>query len=93
MEKAEKKSDRLNIYLDSRTRRRIKMKAAQEDISISEYCRRILTTHFSEEGSDQVKRLKEAVENARKFQSRVLVGKIFKVSAADLIREVREEGR
>lgn len=93
MEKPVKKSDRLNIYLDSTTRRRIKMKAAQEDISISEYCRRVLTAHFSEEGSDQSKRLKEAVENARKFQFRVLAGKSFKTSAADLIKEAREEGR
>lgn len=83
---------RLNIYLDSpETRRKIKMKAAQEDVTISEYCRRVLIAHLSGEEGAQTLRLKQAVDRARRFQSQTLGGKTFQVSSADLIREARED--
>ena len=84
------KQARLNIYLDSaEMRRRIKMRAAEEDISISEYCRRVLTAHLSEEGEGNHS-VKRAVRQARLFQTKTLGGKTFRVSSADLIREARE---
>ena len=84
------KQTRLNIYLDSaEIRRKIKMKAAEEDISISEYCRRVLTASLSEGQAHGG--VRQAVKKARMFQSRTLGGKIFRVSSADLIREARED--
>ena len=91
MAKTTKQSLRLNIYLDSpETRRKIKMKAAEEDLSISEYCRRVLIAHISGEEEVQSLRLKKMVGRARRFQSHTLGGKTFQVSSADLIREARE---
>ena len=90
------RSVRLNIYVhDDSIRRQIKAVAAQEDISVSEYCLRAITEHLikeqemtREEGRGH---LKTAAEKAYRFQTETFRGRGFAVSSADLIREARED--
>lgn len=88
---------RLNIYLpDPALRRQVKAAAAEQDLSVSEYCVRAITNHL-EHGRDGAAARKgraslpAAVERARRFQADTFRGRVFKVSSADLIRQSREQ--
>lgn len=87
---------RLNIYLpDSTLRRAVKAAAAEQDLSVSEYCVRAITSQLERDEEDaparrKGARLSTAVENARRFRSDTFHGTIFKASSADLIRQARE---
>lgn len=86
---------RLNIYLyNPAIRRQVKMTAAKQDLSVSEYCLRAITTQLGKDGEsppegDRGDLLAAAVDKARRFQAETFRGKIFRVSSADLIREAR----
>ena len=88
---------RVNIYLpDPVVRRQIKTAAAKQDLSVSEYCLRAITTQLVKDGEGppaQAHRtpLKRSVAAARRFQAKAFNGRIFSVSSAELIREVRED--
>ncbi|HEX4836323.1 MAG TPA: hypothetical protein VFW01_08320 [bacterium] len=88
---------RLNIYLpDPALRRLVKAAAARQDLSVSEYCVRAITSQLDrdQEGAPaQGKRLplSAAVESARRFQAETFGGRTFKVSSAELIRQAREQ--
>lgn len=87
---------RLSIYLhDPAVRRQIKMTAARQDVSVSEYCLRAITAQLIKDGEHppegaQGNLLEAAVEKARRFQAERFHGRHFSVSSADLIRESRE---
>ena len=86
---------RISVYLpDSTIRRQIKMAAAKEDLSVSEYCLKAITARVAQDGEKsseaKVDHLQRAVSEARRFQSEKLRGRVFTTSSADLIRESRE---
>ncbi len=87
---------RLNIYVpDPTIRRQVKAVAAKQDISSSEYCLRAITQQLIRDGeraprSEDPEAFESAVARARRFQTEIFAGQIFKVSSADLIREARE---
>lgn len=94
MQKA--KHTRLNIYLnDPNVRLEVKIRAAQADVSISEFCQRAIAAYLengqNETGTEKDNPLNAAVVRARQFQERVFQGKRLKVSSADLIRVARKE--
>jgi hypothetical protein len=95
MAKRKARPARLNIYLhDPAIRRQVKMTAARQDLSVSEYCLRAITTQLGKDGEippegDRSDLLAAAVENARRFQVQTFRGKVLRVSSADLIREAR----
>jgi len=87
---------RLNIYVhDPLIRRRIKVAAAQKDISLSEYCVQAIADQLAKEAEMDLKRndlsLERALERAKRFQAKTLGGRSFRVSSGDLIREARKE--
>jgi len=87
---------RLNIYVhDPLIRRRIKIAAAQKDISVSEYCLQAITDQLAREAEMDLKRndlsLERALEKAKRFQAKTFGGRSFRVSSGDLIREARKE--
>ncbi len=83
---------RLNIYLpDQATRRRIKLKAAEQNLTLSRFCLQAIDAQLSqvEEGKRETS-LSQAVDRARKFQRQAFGNRIFKVDSADLIRQSRK---
>ena len=87
---------RLNIYVhDPLIRRQIKTAAAQNDISVSEYCVQAIADRLVREVKTGPRRkavsLEAALERAKRFQAETFGGRAFKVSSADLIRETRRE--
>ena len=87
---------RLNIYVhDPLIRRRIKIAAAQKDISVSEYCLQAITDQLAREAEMGLERndfsLEAALEKAKRFQAKTFGGRSFRVSSGDLIREARKE--
>jgi hypothetical protein len=82
---------RLNIYLpDQATRRRIKLKAAEENLTISHFCLKAIEAQFSQaEKGKQETSLSKAVDRARKFQRQTFGNRIFQVNSAHLIRQAR----
>lgn len=86
---------RLNIYLDDpRLRRRVKIAAARQDLSVSEYCLRAIKAQLAHEGIEEEKRktsVSSPVERARQFQRETFKGRVFTISSADLIRQARAE--
>lgn len=90
------KHPRLNIYIsDPKVRSQVKIRAAQADVSISEFCQRAITAYLEKDqndaGTEKDNPLKAAVAKARQFQARVFRGKRLKVSSADLIRVARKQ--
>ena len=96
MSKTKSASVRINIYVhDPRIRRQIKAVAAQNDLSVSEYCLRAIESQLATEQrlteETGMGTLNKAVEKARKFHTKHFGKRVFSVSSADLIREAREE--
>lgn len=87
---------RLNIYLPSPAfRRQVKTAAAKQDLTLSEYCLRAITSQLIRDGERPLRRparhaLSAAVETARRFQSKTFGGRVFAVDSSDLIREARK---
>ncbi len=87
---------RLNIYLPSPAfRRQAKTAAAKQDLSLSEYCLRAITSQLIRDGERPPQRperraLSGAVAAARRFQSRTFGGRVFALESAELIRETRK---
>ena len=95
MPKKKISSVRLNIYVNDPTiRRQVKTAAAQQDISVSEYCLRAITLQLMKDGGKPPKEepslLKAAIEKAHRFQAETFGGRVFSISSADLITEARE---
>lgn len=95
MPKKNIRSVRLNIYINDPTiRRQVKTAAAQQDISVSEYCLRAITLQLMKDGGKPPKEepnlLKAAIEKASRFQAETFGGRVFSISSADLITEARE---
>lgn len=96
MAKTKTNSVRINIYAhDSEIRRQIRTRAAQKDLSISEYCLQAISSQLArdrdsleEEGKGI---LGSAVEKARRFHTRNFGKRVFSVNSAALIKEAREE--
>ena len=86
---------RLNIYVhDTLMRRRIKMAAAQKDMSISEYCLQSIVDQLTQEEISPMRNrtsLERALEKARRFQTETFGGRTFRVNSAELIRKARME--
>lgn len=88
---------RVNIYLpDPIIRRQIKTAAAKQDMSVSEYCLRAITTQLVRDRERSPVRWRRhqretAVDAARRFQAEVFEGRVFTVSSAELIRDARED--
>jgi len=91
-----KQTVRLNIYLpDPALRRQVKAAAARQDLSVSDYCVRAITSqlaHDQEFEPAQTNRtpLTTAAQRARRFQAKTFRGRAFTVSSAELIRRARE---
>lgn len=87
---------RLNIYLPDRDiRRQVKASASRQDLSMSEYCVQAITSQLVMGGEVTPQRrgptpMKAAIAAARRFQRQAFRGRIFAVSSADLIAEVRD---
>jgi len=86
---------RLNIYInDPDIRRQVKRVAANQDISVSEYCVRAITRQLIKDGErsseGKLNSLKSAVKKAHRFQAETFGERVFSVSSADLIRKARE---
>jgi hypothetical protein len=87
---------RLNIYLpDPALRRQVKTAAARQDLSISDYCVRAITSQLEHDQESEPARtdrmpLTVAVQRARRFQAKTFRGRTFTISSADLIRRARE---
>jgi len=96
MPKKKISSVRLNIYVNDPTiRRQVKIAAAKQDISVSEYCLRAITLQLIKDGEKPRKGgpnfLKAAIEKAHRFQTETFGGQVFSLSSADLIRVARED--
>jgi hypothetical protein len=90
----EPKRPRISIDLTPEFRRRIRLAAAERDMSVTEYCREILTHHLHQQadGEDaRRERALEALEIARRFRERVFGDRILTPDSSELIREDREE--
>lgn len=87
---------RLNIYMpDTVIRRQVKATAAEQGVSVSEYCvraiaRQLERDHGALESPEIGPQSISPVEHARAFQKEAFQGRRFSVSSADLIRESRE---
>jgi ribosome-binding protein aMBF1 (putative translation factor) len=91
---AEVNRPRISIDVTPDLRRRIRLAAAARDMSVTEYCREILTRHLRQEADGQDgrrERALEALEMARRFRERVFADRILTPDSAELIREAREE--
>ena len=83
---------RLNIYLpDQATRRRIKVMAAERNLTLSQFCLQAVQTQLSKGNNPPAleSRLSQSVDRARYFQRKTFAGKVFQVNSADLIRQTR----
>jgi hypothetical protein len=82
---------RLNIYLpDQATRQRIKLKAAEENLTLSRFCLQAIEAQFPQaEKEKEETSLSKAVDRARKFQHQTFGNRIFQVNSAHLIRQTR----
>jgi hypothetical protein len=82
---------RLNIYLpDQATRRRIKLIAAEQNLTLSHFCLLAIQAQLPQPDNEkQGTLLSEAVDRARKFQRRSFGERVFQVNSADLIRQAR----
>jgi len=90
----EAKRPRISIDVNPELRRRIRLAAAAQDMSVTDYCREVLTRHLRQ-GADQEDarrdRALEALEMARLFRERVFGDRTLATDSARLIREAREE--
>jgi hypothetical protein len=91
MNRNETSSVRLNIYLpDQATRRRIKLLATEQNVTLSHFCLRAIEAQLSEADKEKQRPpLSKAVDRARKFQRQAFGGQVFQVNSADLIRQSR----
>jgi hypothetical protein len=82
---------RLNIYLpDQATRRRIKLIAAERNLTLSRFCLQAIQAQLSQADIEKQRTpLSMAVDQARKFQRKAFGGRVFQVNSADLIRQAR----
>ena len=88
------KRPRISIDVTPDLRRRIRLAAAARDMSVTEYCREVLTHHLipGTDGQDERRqRALEALETARRFRERVFGDRVLTPDSAELIREAREE--
>ena len=91
---ADVKRPRITIDVTPEFRRRIRLAAAARDMSVTEYCREVLTRHLIPETDGQDERRQralEAIERARRFRERVFGDRVLTPDSAELIREAREE--
>lgn len=87
---------RINIYVhDSEIRRRVKAAAARAGKSMSEYCLEAIV--FRLDRDDQESREprgeipEDFVDRVRRFQDEVFGDRVISISAAELVRESREQ--
>ncbi len=91
-----KKRSRITIDISPELRRRIKMAALQNDLSIGEYVGRILEQNVPTEVNTSQQRkpmTREAIEDLRQIREQIMQernGKLFEDSA-EMIRQMREE--
>jgi hypothetical protein len=88
------KRPRISIDVTPNLRRRIRLAAAARDMSVTEYCREVLTHHLipGADGQDERRqRALQALEMARRFRERVFGDRVLTPDSAELIREAREE--
>ena len=91
-----KKRSRITIDLSPELRRRIKMAALQNDLSIGEYVGRILEQNVPTEVNTSQQRkpmTREAIEGLRQIREQIMQernGKLFEDST-EMIRQMREE--
>lgn len=91
---AEPKRPRISIDVTPELRRRIRLAAARRDMSVTEFCRDVLTRHLVEdaEGEDaRRERRLEALESLKRLREQIFGDRILETDSADLIREAREE--
>ena len=91
---AEPQRPRISIDVTPELRRRVRLAAAERDMSVTEYCREVLARHLRQEAErEEARRDKalEALEMARRFRERVFGDRILRPDSAELIREGREE--
>lgn len=82
---------RINIYVhDPEIRKRVKEAAARAGQSMSEYCLDAILTKISGCAPREKVRNNPA-ERARRFRERVFGGELASITAADLVRESREQ--
>lgn len=80
---------RINIYVDDpEIRKLVRREAAEQDLSISEFCLEAIRSRLREHPS---RSLSKAIEKARRFRARAFPDKTFSVRSADLIRESRSQ--
>ncbi len=83
---------RINIYVDDpEIRKRVRREAANQDISISEFCLSAIRSKLEGEEDRSSVSLTKAIEKARRFQAQAFAGRIFSVRSADLIRKSRTQ--
>ena len=90
----EPRRPRISIDVTPELRRRIRLAAAAQDMSVTQYCREILTRHLRQEADQEDARRDralEALEMARRFRERVFGDRILTPDSVELIREAREE--
>jgi hypothetical protein len=96
MAKIKANSVRINIYAhDPEIRRQIKTRAAQEDLSISEYCLQAISNQLARDrdslGEERKGIVGSAVEKALRFHTRNFGKRAFSLNSAVLIKEARRE--
>ena len=82
----------INIYAhDPAIRRQIKTRAAQKDLSISEYCLQAISNQLARDrdssGEEGKGIVGAAVEKARRFHTRNFGKRVFSLNSAVLIKE------
>ena len=83
---------RINIYVDDlEFRKQVRREAANQDVSISEFCLSAIRSKLGGEEDGSSVSLSKAIEKARRFQAHAFPGRIFSVRSADLIRQSRTQ--
>ena len=87
---------RITISVDAETNERLETAAAEEGVSVSEFCRDIVEVelHYAEMGDRRRKSKPLSRETLERFYARrkeLMGDKKFPGNSADIIREMREE--
>ncbi len=92
---ANPKRPRISIDVNLELQRRIRVAAAHEGESVSEFCLRAIEERLKSRDiaapASDLERVRQAIETARELRRRVFGGRLLETSSAELIRQAREE--
>ena len=95
-EMTEPRRPRISIDVTAELRRRIRLAAAAQDMSVTQYCRRVIEERVALDGDDEdsararQERARATVAGLREMQRRIFGQHRLPTDSAELIHEARE---